>query len=178
MVSSKRKTFSDGENIGPSKKYKPAKSPPQSLVLRDEEAFPRGGASVLTSLEQKQIRIQATEDALFEQATGTKSARNDFGDEENEEDPQDGKFEAAPKTRREQLSKVKSGISNGSHQESGVRIEGLSYKVCFTEPQHYLANRQMFSALFLDHWSLDKSIKLIAMILRWLYQIILPVISH
>lgn len=134
MISAKRKAVPDGGNVQPSKKYKPAIPTSKTSVLRDEESFPRGGASVLTSLEYKQIRIQATEDALFEQTTGTKSARNDFGDEVNEEDSQEGIVEAPVKANRKRLSKNKPEISIRDPKESGIRIEGLSYRVCVHVP--------------------------------------------
>jgi rRNA biogenesis protein RRP5 len=37
-----------------------------SKVREEDAAFPRGGASVLTPLEHKQIQIEATQDVLFE----------------------------------------------------------------------------------------------------------------
>lgn len=129
MVSIKRKNISDSGNVGPLKKFKPAIPTSQSLVLKDEETFPRGGASVLTSLEHKQIRIQATQDALFEQTTGNKSARNDFGDEDNEDDVQNETAEVLAKTSRKHLSKKKSVHLIGTSKDSDIRIEGLSFKV-------------------------------------------------
>lgn len=130
MVSVKRKFVSDGGDARSSKKYKPAIPTHSSSVLKDEENFPRGGASILTPLEHKQIRVQATEDALFEQTTGIKSARNDFGDEENEDLP-DETLQAPPKAGRKKLSKTYPGKTIVSPKESGIRIEGLSYKVRF-----------------------------------------------
>src|SRR3569833_1298645 len=44
-----------------------AAKPPAVTRLKDEEPlFPRGGGSVLSPLEQKQIQIQAKRDVLFE----------------------------------------------------------------------------------------------------------------
>lgn len=134
MALVKRKINSESENVRPSKKYKPSIPNPKSLVLKDEESFPRGGASVLTALEHKQIQIQATEDALFEQTTGTKSARNDFGDEENEDELQNATVEAPAEARRKRVSNEKPGKPHRTFKESGVRIEGLSYKVCSQLP--------------------------------------------
>ena len=130
MISAKRKAVPDSGNVQPAKKYKPAIPTTKTSALKDEENFPRGGASLLTSLEYKQIRIQATEDALFEQTTGTKSARNDYGDEVNEEFSQEEIVEAPAKANRKRLSKGKSEASIRDAKESGVRIEGLSYRVC------------------------------------------------
>jgi rRNA biogenesis protein RRP5 len=54
-------------------KSKPESAAPKPSVFKDEEkSFPRGGASVLTPLEHKQIHIKANQDVLFEQSTGTK----------------------------------------------------------------------------------------------------------
>ena len=131
MASVKRRIVSESDNARPSKKYKPSIPNANSLVLKDEESFPRGGASVLTSLEHKQIQIQATADALFEQKTGTKSARNDFGDEENEEEVHNATVEAPAEARRKRLSNDKPRKPTDMFKESIVRIEGLSYKVCF-----------------------------------------------
>lgn len=129
MVSLKRKPVPDGGDILPSKKHKPTIPTFRSSILKEEENFPRGGASVLTSLEHKQIRAQATEDALFEQTTGTKSVRTDFGDEENGEELQEGTVEAPVKAARKRSSKVNSDKADTSPKGSGIRIEGLSYKV-------------------------------------------------
>src|SRR5271163_964569 len=70
------KRFRAEENDG---KKSAAKVPqvPKISKLRDEEvAFPRGGASILTPLEHKQIQIEATRDVLFEQQ-GAKSSKPD-----------------------------------------------------------------------------------------------------
>lgn len=131
MASVKRKSVPDRGDIRSSKKFKPSIPTFKSSILKEEENFPRGGASVLTSLEYKQIRVQATEDALFEQTTGTKSTRTDFGEEENEQDHQDRNFEVSMKADRNFLSKTNPGKHMIAPKGSGVRIEGLSYKVCF-----------------------------------------------
>lgn len=129
MVSVKRKSVPDGRDIQSPKKYKPTTSSSKPSVLKEEENFPRGGASILTSLEHKQIRAQATEDALFEQTTGTKSARTEFGDEENEENLPEGTVEVPVKVDRKRKTKLNAGQKITIPQGSGIRIEGLSYKV-------------------------------------------------
>lgn len=85
----------------------------QSVVLRqreEEPLFPRGGGSVLTPLEKKNIGIQARQDALFEEAV----------------DP-------APRTskKRRLSSKKEHGSTGNSHSEDSVKIESLNYKVSF-----------------------------------------------
>ena len=47
--------------------------PKISKLKEEEQAFPRGGASVLTPLEHKQINIDATRDVLFEQEAASKA---------------------------------------------------------------------------------------------------------
>lgn len=50
--------------------------PAKSILLATAEiAFPRGGASVLTPLEVKEVANEATQDALFEQS-GSNSSKN------------------------------------------------------------------------------------------------------
>ncbi|TVY84220.1 rRNA biogenesis protein rrp5 [Lachnellula suecica] len=120
-----RSRNSSTKDSRPSKRARPAedgaegerKSAPVSTKLaqlRDEEvAFPRGGASVLTPLEHKQIQIEATRDVLFEQ--GAKDS---------------GEVGAALPAKKKPKSKGKGKKSNeqAEEEEEGVKIEGLSYK--------------------------------------------------
>jgi rRNA biogenesis protein RRP5 len=89
----------------------------------EEAAFPRGGASILTPLEHKQIHIEAERDVLFEQQSI--SRRQDARDEETIE------LQAFSKTAKKRKSRLK-GQEGPSKLEDGdelVKIEGLSYKV-------------------------------------------------
>lgn len=131
MMPPKRKLDAADENTRPEKKQRPRPSSTiKPTILKDEEpSFPRGGASILTPLEQKQIQIQAKQDVLFEQSTGTKAPRNDFQDEENDEDLPEQPNALVAKTKRKPKSKEKKGAKNDLLEEPGVRIEGLSYKV-------------------------------------------------
>ncbi|KAK3680120.1 rRNA biogenesis protein rrp5 [Recurvomyces mirabilis] len=99
------------------------KAPVKSILQREEKAFPRGGGSVLTPIEQKQIRVQAEQDVFFEQQTGQKApAREDedgaLFDEETEAAPA-AKKHKSKKNARDAPAKVPG---------SGIRIQGLSYK--------------------------------------------------
>lgn len=86
--------------------------PPKISKMKEEEAaFPRGGASVLTPLEHKQIQIEATRDALFEQD----NAIADVG---------------ASTKKQKSKSKGKKSNDEVATAEETVKIEGLSYKVC------------------------------------------------
>lgn len=133
MAPIKRKRDAAIETARPEKKHKPSTSiSTQKLsVLREEEpAFPRGGASILTPLEHKQIQIQAKQDVLFEQNTGKKAARNDFEDEENDEDMPGQPSGLVKKSKNNTKPRSKKGKKDGVVEEAAVRIEGLSYKVC------------------------------------------------
>ena len=131
MVPIKRKASTKNEPIPPKKKQKPEVPFSNLSILKEEEpAFPRGGASILSPLEYKQIKIQATNDVLFEQSTDKKPVRNDFGYDENDEG-QSGRNERQPssKTMKKKPSKNTIGQLITTDQGTGVRIEGLNYKV-------------------------------------------------
>ena len=114
----------------PEKKLKSSTSTQKKSLLREEEpAFPRGGASILTPLEYKQIQIQAKQDVLFEQNTGQKAARNEFEDEGNDEDLPGQLGGPIKKSKNNSKIRDKMGKKLGVVEEVAVRIEGLSYKV-------------------------------------------------
>ena len=118
------------EKARPEKKHKPSTSTRTLSILREEEpAFPRGGASILTPLEYKQIQIQAKQDVLFEQNTGKKTTRNGLEDEENDEDMPSQPSRPTKKSKSKLKPKDKKSRENGLVEEATVRIEGLSYKV-------------------------------------------------
>jgi rRNA biogenesis protein RRP5 len=96
--------------------------PKISRVREEEAAFPRGGASILTPLEHKQIQIEATRHVLFEQQ-GAKSPRPD---EEGEEEETAIRERQKPKSK----GKGKKGAEKTEPEDETVKIEGLSYKVC------------------------------------------------
>ena len=83
----------------------------------EDEAFPRGGASVLTPLEHKQIQIDATRDVLFEQEETKSSGKVD--------DERDVSVKKKPKSR----SKSKTTSKASEPEPDIIKIEGLSYKV-------------------------------------------------
>ena len=130
MAPIKRKNDAAAESAQPDINQNPnIKTQKLSVWRAEEPAFPRGGASILTPLEHKQIQIQAKQDVLFEQNTGKKKLRNNVEDEENDEDNLDqiSGFTKKSKSKlkpRDKKSKKKSAV-----QEAAVRIEGLSYKV-------------------------------------------------
>ena len=98
--------------------------PAKSILQQDERAFPRGGASVLTPIEQKQIKAQAERDVLFEQQTGQKAPREDDGEDG---DLFDAEAAAAP-SKKKRKTKRQGGEDASKIAGSGIRIQGLSYK--------------------------------------------------
>ena len=118
------------EQSAKSKTYSDSSSKLTTLAyLRDEEpSFPRGGGTILTPLERKQIQIQATRDVLFEQ----KDTDGADGIDSNEEDTTRGRTAKLAITRLRK-AKVKSKNKKRSEPETplkqGVRIEGLNFKV-------------------------------------------------
>ncbi|MCJ1247758.1 rRNA biogenesis protein rrp5 [Trapelia coarctata] len=114
---------------------KPKSSHPQKStvsVLRGEEpAFPRGGASVLTPLEHKQIQIQAKQDVLFEQSTGKTARAFESEDDENEGDEMGERDRASTTVRQKRRSQAvnsKKQKTSKVIEEPKLKIEGLSYK--------------------------------------------------
>lgn len=96
---------------------------PKIIKAREEDvAFPRGGASLLTPLEHKQIQIEATRDVLFEQ--GAKSSKsNEDGTIDEGTDRKKHKSRSKGKNKGKKLSE------EAAVEEESVKIEGLSYKV-------------------------------------------------
>ncbi|RDW94919.1 hypothetical protein BP5796_00682 [Coleophoma crateriformis] len=95
-------------------------APKISRVREEEVAFPRGGASILTPLEHKQIQIEATRDVLFEQ--GAKSSKPDGNNVDGESAPQKKKQKVQGKIKTKKSSEAT------EPEEESVKIEGLSYK--------------------------------------------------
>ncbi|PYH44000.1 putative rRNA biogenesis protein RRP5 [Aspergillus saccharolyticus JOP 1030-1] len=121
------------EDRNAEKKQKNASDAPKASelsVLRDDEpSFPRGGGSVLTPLERKQIQIQATKDVLFEQK-GSKPSSRKFDDDEFEQDTdmEDAGETTATATQKSRKKKVKGKKQEKDANEKGIRIEGLNFK--------------------------------------------------
>lgn len=114
----------------PGKKFRVSLDKP-SLPLKEDVPFPRGGASVLTPLEQKQIKIQAKQDVLFEQTTGQtipKSSVEYGSDTGSHHEETDIQTTSKPKKGKAVNTKKKSVAQVA--QEKPVRVDSLSYKVC------------------------------------------------
>lgn len=129
MAPVKRKV-DESKSARPEKKQKASVPSTKPRVLAEEPIFPRGGSSILTPMEQKQIHIQATSDVLFEQSTGQKPAIHEFEDGENGSDQLDQSSGAMQKRkRRKKTQKSQEGKLDDAAKEPDVRIERLSYKV-------------------------------------------------
>ncbi|PMB66389.1 rRNA biogenesis protein rrp5 [Beauveria bassiana] len=107
-------TKTDKPKTGKPKTGKPkdADAPKKAVVsvLKDEEPlFPRGGASVLTPLEQKQIQLEAKADAAQEDEFSTAGK------------PQKKKKRAAALQKSDKKSESKS-------EDDSVKIESLNFK--------------------------------------------------
>lgn len=93
--------------------------PKIARAKEEEAAFPRGGASVLTPLEHKQINIDATRDVLFEHETASRAK----ADRDSEAATSHGG------KKRKQKSKGTKDANVKGDEGDDIRIEGLSYKV-------------------------------------------------
>ncbi|KAF2276377.1 rRNA biogenesis protein-like protein RRP5 [Westerdykella ornata] len=125
--SAKRQRKSDAADAGKPAKVataKPEKAAPKSVFKNEEKAFPRGGASVLTPLEHKQIQIKANQDVLFEQA-GIKRSGND--DMDMSDIGSEAGSEQAAKTTKKRKSK-KSKKAHEEEKENVIKVESLSFK--------------------------------------------------
>jgi rRNA biogenesis protein RRP5 len=92
----------------------PSSAPSIARIKQEEPLFPRGGGSLLTPLEHKQITIQAKQDALFEEQSGK-------ADKKGEKD-----------TRKKKRKASGTDFNNSdkpAHDPDAVKIEGLNYKV-------------------------------------------------
>jgi rRNA biogenesis protein RRP5 len=103
---------------------------PTSLWGNEQPAFPRGGASLLTPIERKQIEAQATRDALKEHANSSDlfSTSGKVRDESYKEGTTQRSTDGS-KHRRKKTSKRHEPSEGGQQENAAVRIEGLSYKV-------------------------------------------------
>lgn len=105
-------------------KPQPQSSAPKSIFNDEEKAFPRGGASVLTPLEHKQIQIKANQDVLFEQAGLKRSGDDGLSDQGSELGE-----EEAPKASKKRKSKKTKTSHADEAKEPKIKADGLSSKV-------------------------------------------------
>lgn len=111
------KTGKQGNKPAP-KSDKPAPpaptAPAKSTLLKEEEPmFPRGGASVLTPLEYKQIQVQAKNDALFEEQSSKATAKK-AGEKEGKQ--------------KKSKKRSKSDDTPAKPDADAVKVESLNFK--------------------------------------------------
>ncbi|KAL1837088.1 hypothetical protein VTJ49DRAFT_4298 [Mycothermus thermophilus] len=115
----KRAKADDAEKDGDRKKAKntkqqttsPAKPPATALVTKEEAPlFPRGGGSILTPLEQKQISIQAKQDVLFEEQSASKKKKD------------------VSTKRKRRKSHADEADKKLAKDEDAVKVESLNFK--------------------------------------------------
>ena len=102
---------------GKSSASKEPEAPVASRLKEDEPLFPRGGGSILSPLEQKQIQIQAKKDVLFEQESRTASSEKTEGPPKKKKKP------------RKSSGKEGDAVEKAAKPEDAVKIESLNYKV-------------------------------------------------
>jgi len=105
------------------------KAPKLSLLQEEERSFPRGGGGVLTPLEHKQIQVQATRDALFEESGQKRAKPDDMGNDFDSQDEDGEEAKTAKSGRKTKTKSKKSGTVDTA--DSRIRVEGLKFKVHF-----------------------------------------------
>ncbi|KAI1455005.1 nucleic acid-binding protein [Annulohypoxylon moriforme] len=106
--SEKTSAKDDAKSSSNSKSDKPSAV---SRLKEEEPLFPRGGGSVLTPLEHKQISIQAKQDVLFEQESGQGAVKPD------------------KVSKKKKVKASKDGKSGKFHQsDESSKIETLNFK--------------------------------------------------
>ncbi|KAL9096845.1 MAG: hypothetical protein Q9165_000809 [Trypethelium subeluteriae] len=107
---------------------RPAKQPRASLLNSEETNFPRGGASVLTPLEHKQIKIDAERDVLFENSASKDQVEDDnTSDRENIGREAQGEIKQKQRTKKRKRSLL-SATAPEIAPEDNVKIESLSFR--------------------------------------------------
>ncbi|KAM7184664.1 rRNA biogenesis protein rrp5 [Rhypophila sp. PSN 637] len=92
---------------------KPVTAQVVSHLKEEEPLFPRGGGSVLTPLEHKQIQIQAKQDVLFEQES-SKAKKGEKGTKDSK--------------KQKRKSKGDETSTKATRDEDSVKIESLNFK--------------------------------------------------
>ncbi|KAF2646345.1 nucleic acid-binding protein [Massarina eburnea CBS 473.64] len=124
----KRQRKSDAAEQQPTPSTSKAESAAPKSVFKDEEkAFPRGGASVLTPLEHKQIQIKANQDVLFEQSGQKRSGEHGLSDESSDAG-EENEPKAAKKRKSKKSKSAKEAAKNEEAKETKSKADGLSLK--------------------------------------------------
>ncbi|KAF8477409.1 hypothetical protein BDZ91DRAFT_774053 [Kalaharituber pfeilii] len=130
---SKRVKASDSkaaaEKKGPSKALPVAPLAVSSLKcsVKEEASFPRGGGSLLTPLEYKEVANQAIKDVLFEAGGGRVSKTHERDLEGDVDMVLEGEKKVKQKKRKFESGKKKKSVRNPKEDE-GPKVEGFSFK--------------------------------------------------
>ncbi|KUI65065.1 rRNA biogenesis protein rrp5 [Cytospora mali] len=115
-VKSDKPAKDDDKKSAKSTEKTASSAPAIARVKEEEPLFPRGGGSVLTPLEHKQITIQAKQDALFEEESAKTNKKAD-------KDPKNKKRKSSAKHGKD----IKDD-GTLARDPDAARIEGLNYK--------------------------------------------------
>ncbi|KAI1610942.1 30S ribosomal protein S1 [Exophiala viscosa] len=120
----KSQTNTAAPELNKSQKPKPA-----SILTKEQPAFPRGGASLLTPLERKQIQVKASQDVARER----KQQQDLFGSgrtqpEDTSDEGETGEPQKAAKQVKKKSQKTKERPEISTSHTPEVQIGGLNYK--------------------------------------------------
>lgn len=113
----------------PASAQKDTKPQAASVLTKEQPAFPRGGASLLTPVERKQIQAKASRDAAKEFKKSqdlfgnSRSKNEDTSDDDGASGSEQEDIKPEKKPRKEKARKNKSEVEGPD-----IRIGGLSYK--------------------------------------------------
>lgn len=112
-----------------------ARTQPVSLIQEEERSFSRGGGGVLTPLEHKQIQIQATKDALFEESGQKPStgAEEVLGDDEIDGTENEPPAQGFSTKRKKKVKGTQQPAKDAVEQR--IRVEGLKFKRLTSDSQ-------------------------------------------
>jgi len=125
----------------PAPAKKPSNTPPVAPLTvsklkgpgKEEAAFPRGGGSVLTPLEYKEVTNLAVKDVLFETRTGSSFKSGERGSEGDVDMGGEGRKPKHKKRIIEYAKKDKKKEDTKKEEDTGPKVEGLSFKVRDTQ---------------------------------------------
>lgn len=100
---------------------------------KEEAAFPRGGGSILTPLEYKEVTNQAVKDVLFETGAGGSSKSGGRGPDGDVDMDSEEKKPRHKKRKTEHSKKSITKVDTEKVENTGPKVEGLSFKVRGTQ---------------------------------------------
>lgn len=138
---------------------------------KEEIVFPRGGGSVLTPLEFKEVANQALKDVLFETGAGGGSKGVDRGVDSDVEMGGEEKKVKQKKRKTEHSKKGKKEDTQTKEEDIGPKVEGLSFKVGASSMLIIRENTNIYlRGLFLELLYLVAFLKLILLTSQYPYR--------